>query len=185
MATFTLDASVKLLVARRVLVTGAAVSHARASLRAGRVRVVAADAGANLALLRVVRMFVAMTARASLIGAVLNVMRRVAAGAITMAGRLPRAQHREIFVARATGDGLLFGELMRLVAADASHVTAFEQRGGWHDRLGLLVTRHARGQRLGASGVLLLVASRANLVGRLASDRVRGRDVLVTVLARS
>jgi hypothetical protein len=126
MAALALDACVKLLIARRILVTGAAVSHARASLRAGRVRVVAADAGANLALLRMVRMLVAVTARASLIRAVLNVVRRVTAGALAVACGMPRAQHREIFVASATGDGLPFGELVRLVAADARHVTAFE-----------------------------------------------------------
>jgi hypothetical protein len=87
-------------------------------------------------------------------------------------------------VAGPASDGLVLSELMRLVATDTSHVTAFEQCGPGHDRLGLLVTRHARRERFRAGGVLLLMAGRANLVRSLPLNGVRRLDVLMTALAR-
>lgn len=130
-------------------------------------------------------MLVRVTARTGLIGAALNVVSRVTIGAFSMAGRVPGAEHREIFVTTPTGDGLFLAELVRLMAADASNVPAFEQCRRRHQRFGLCVTRHARAQRLRGRGVLLLVAGRADLVGGLAVDGMRGLDVLMTAFARS
>ena len=184
MAALARDAGVELLVVGGVLVTRAAIAHARARLGAGRVGVVAADARADLALLRMVRVFVGVAARTSLIGAALNVVRRVAVGAFSVARSMPCAQHRQVFVAGPASDGLVFAELMRLVAPDASHVAACEQCGRGHDRLRLLVTWHARRQRFGPRGVLLLMAGRANLVRSLTLDGVGRLDILMTALAR-
>lgn len=183
-AVFARGAGVEILVVGGALVTRAAVAHPRTRLGARWVGVVTADAGADLALLRVVGVFVGVAARTGLIGATQYVVRRVTAGALAVTRRAPRAEHRQIFVAGPASDGLVAGELMRLVTSDAGNVTAFEQRGRGHDRLTLLVTRNAGGQRLRAGGVLLLVAGRANLVRRLALHCVRWFDVLVTVLAR-
>jgi hypothetical protein len=69
MATLTRDAGVKLFVVGGVLVTRAAVAHPRAGLSAGRMGIVAADTGADLALFRVVWVLVGVTARTSSIGA--------------------------------------------------------------------------------------------------------------------
>jgi hypothetical protein len=183
-AALALDAGVELLVGRGVLVAGAAVPHAAAGGRARRVGVVATNASSDFALLGMVRVLVGVTARASLIGAALNVVSRVAAGALAMAGGVARAEHREIFVASPAGNRLLLAELMRLVAADASHVATFEERRRRHHGFGLLVTRSAGSERLRGCCVLLLMASRAHLIGRLTADGVRGLDVLMAVLAR-
>jgi hypothetical protein len=183
-AALALDASMKVLVARRVLVAGAAVSHACSGLGAGGVRVMATNARADLALLRMVRVLVGMTARAGLIGAAQHVVGRVAVRAIAVASGVARAQHGEILVAGATGHGFVFGELVGLMTADAGDVTPFEQSRSRYHRLRLLVTGDAGSQRLGASSVLLLVTGRTNLVRCLAADGVSGLDVLMTALAR-
>jgi hypothetical protein len=125
-AAFALNARVKFPLAGGVLMARAAITHARLDLRAGRMRVVAADARANLALLRMIRMLVGMAARARLIRAAANVVGRVAAGAFAMAGRMPRPEHGQIFMARPASHRLFLGELMRLVAANAGHVPALE-----------------------------------------------------------
>jgi hypothetical protein len=177
------DAGVELLIAGRVLVTRAAIPHARARLSAGGVRVVAADAGPDFPLLRMVRVLVGVAARTSLVGATLHVVGGVAARALAMTRSVPGAEHGQIFVTGPTSDGLFLAKLMGLVAADAGHVTGFEQRRRGHDRFALLVTGHARGQRLGASRVLLLMARRANLIRSLAPQGVGGLNVLVAVLA--
>lgn len=185
MAALARDARVELLVVGRALVTRAAIPHSHARLSTGRMRVVAADARSDPALLRMVRVLVGVAARASLIGATQYVVRRVAARALAMARGVTGAEHRQIFVAGPASNGLVLTESMGLVTTDAGHVTTVEQRGRRYDRLRLLMTRHARGQRLRAGGVLLLVAGRANLVRRLARDGVRRLDVLVAVLART
>jgi hypothetical protein len=184
-AALALDTGVKLALARRVLVARAAVTHAHASLGASGVRVVATDAGADLALLGMIWMFVGMTARAGLIGATFYVVRGVAIGAFTMPLGMARAEHREIFMTGAAGYRLLFAELMGLVTTDAGNVTRFEQGRRRHDGLGLRVTRHARRERLCRRGMLLLMARSAHLIRSLVGDGVSWRDVLVAVLARA
>jgi hypothetical protein len=91
MAALARDTGVELFVVGGVLVARAAISHARARLGAGGVGVVAADARADLPLLRMVRVFVGVAARTSLIGAALHVVRRVAVGAFSVARGMPSA----------------------------------------------------------------------------------------------
>lgn len=181
MATLAIDAAMKGLVAARFLVARAASAHTRSDLVARGVRIMTPDAAANLALLGVIRVLVGVTAGAGLVGATRDIVRRVAARTLAMTARVSRAEHCDVFMTAATGDGLLFAELMRLVTANASNVPPFEQRRRGHDRLRLLVAGHARAERLDARGVLLVVTRRANLVRRLARERVRGLNVLMTL----
>jgi hypothetical protein len=183
-ALLALDTRVERLVARGVLVARAAIAHARAG-GVGGMGIVAADAGAHSALFGVVRMLIGMTAGASSIGAALNVVRGVAVRAVFVARGVAPAEHRQIFMATPASDRLLFPELVGLVAADARHVPAVEQGCRRHQGLAVLMARSASGERLRAGGVLLLMASRANLIGRLAVDRVRWLDVSMAVLANT
>jgi hypothetical protein len=148
------------------------------------VRIVTADARTNSPFFGMVRVLVGMTTRASAIRAAPDVVRGVAVGAITMTGGVSRAEHGKVFVAGTTPDRLLLAELMRLVATDARYVATFEQGRRWHHGLCLLVARHAGGQGLRARRVLLLMTSRANLIGRLAAQGMGGLDVLMAALAR-
>ncbi len=185
MTTLAVHVGVEGFVAARFLVASAARADPRAELGAGGVRIVAAHAAADLALPRVIGVLVGVAARARLVGASRDVVRVVAARALTVTAGMPRAEHRDVFVAAATRDRLLLAELVRLMAADAGHVSALEQRASGDDRLGLLVAGDARGERFDAGRVLLLMARRANLVGCLAREGVGGLNVLVTRRAGS
>jgi hypothetical protein len=184
-AAFAIDAGVKRFVAACVLVTCAAITHARSQLRAGRVRIVTTNAGAHFAFLGVVGVLFGVTTRASLVGARHHVVSRVAVGALLVTLGMPRTQNRHVFVARTASHRLFLTELVRLVAADAGHVPSLEQRAGGHDRLRLFVTRHACLQRVGAGAVLLLVTGRAHLIRCLAAQGVGRLHVLVAVCAGS
>src|SRR5688572_1769 len=89
MAALALDAGVEFLVAGRVLVARAAISHAGSSSSRSRVWIVTADARADFALFRVIGMLIRMTTRASSIRASLDVVRGMAVGALSMAGSMP------------------------------------------------------------------------------------------------
>jgi hypothetical protein len=182
-AALALCSRVKLALAGGLLVAGTAVTHARSRLRASRVRIVATHARANFTLLGVVGMFVGVTTSAGLVRAVAHVMCGVAARAFSMPRCVTGAEHGQVFVTGPAGDGLVFTELMRLVAADAGHVPPFEQRRRRDQRLGLGVTRHTAGKRFCSGGMLLLVAGRAHLIGSLAFDGVRGLHVFVAACA--
>jgi len=182
-AAFAIHPGVKSFVTACVLVTRAAITHARSQLRAGRVRIVTANARAHFALFGMVRVLFCVTTRTSLVGARHHVVSRVAVGALLVTLGVSRAQNRHVFVARSASHRLFLAELVRLVAADAGHVPALEQRAGRHDRLRLFVAGHARLQGVGTRPVLLFVTGRAHLIRCLAAERVGRFHVLVALCA--
>jgi hypothetical protein len=125
-ATFAIHTSMKSLFAAGVLVTGAAVAHARLQLGTGRVRIVATDARAHPALLRMVRVLFGVATSARLVRAGHHVVSGVAVGALLVTFRVARAENRHVFVARSASDRFFFPELVRLVAADAGYVPTLE-----------------------------------------------------------
>ena len=165
MTPLTVDAGVKLLVTGRALVARAAVAHAAASLRACRVRIVAAHARTNLALFRVVGVLVGVTARARLIGTAPHVVLVVAVRALSMARRVPRREHGNVVVAGPALDCVILAETVRLMTAYAGDVTAVEQGSSGNYRSIFLVTRHASAERIRCGGVLLLMTRGADLIG--------------------
>lgn len=182
-ATLAVHAGMKSLVTACILVTRAALAHPRSQLCAGGVRIVAANARANPAFLRMVRMLFGVATSTSLVGAGHHVVCRVAVGALLMALCVSCAQNRDVFVARSASNCLFFTELVRLVATDARYVPAFEQRAGRHDRLRLFMTGHASLERVGAGTVLLFVTGRAYLVRCLPAQCVGRLHVLVALRA--
>lgn len=182
-ATLAVHTGMKSLVAACILVTRAALAHPRSQLCAGGVRIMAADARAHPALLRMVRVLFGVATSTGLVGAGHHVVCGVAVGALLVALCVSCAQNRHVFVAGSASDRLFLTELVRLVAADAGYVPALEKRAGRHDRLRLFMTGHASLQRVGAGTVLLFVTGRAYLVRCLPAQRVGRLHVLVALRA--
>ena len=181
--TLAFDAGVK----RRVFVCGlmarAAVAGARLRVAEAGMWVVTTDARACQALLRVIWLLGGVAPGTSLIGAAAHVVRTVAARALPMCRHARLTEHLHVLVTTAAGRGLFLGKFVRPMTAHALHVPAFEQRRCRDDRLPFRMARRAGAQGIRSRGVLFLVASGANLIGRLALERVRRSDLLMALTA--
>lgn len=174
------DAGVKVVVGRGLLMAATAV-FGLIDARAGRMRIVAADARAHNARLGMVGVHVLVAILASLAGRAFHVMRRVAAHTLVV-GRDPvAAEHVEIGVARAAGDDRLFREGVRSMAADALAMPTFEERRAGDDWALFGVAGCAGRQGVLARRVLVLMTGDAGLEWGLTAGSVAGLNVLVTI----
>jgi hypothetical protein len=180
-----LDARVKRRVLVRGLVARAAVAGARLGVAEAGVRIVTADARACLAFLGMIRLLGRVTPGAGLIWTALDVVWTVAARTLLMRRHARLTQSQDVLVTAAARRGLFLGKLVRAMAAHAFHVPALEQGARRNDRLLLRVARSTRSECIGGRRVLILVARRAHLVGRLALERVSGNDLAMTLAARA
>lgn len=183
MALLALDALVERFVRRRHLMACAALSDLRRRVRGRRVRIVAADAGARDAVLRVIRVDALVTSCAGPIRRSSDVVRHVAAGALPVGRDPSRSQDAFPLVARPALDRVGLREVVRAVAAHALAVPALEE-----SRLGDdgLVSRMALGtgaERVRARRVLVLVAGRADLDDGSPLGRMLGGDIGVALAA--
>src|SRR5688572_21640856 len=183
MALLAADASMKLRVGSGSLMAGAAGTCRRVDRPSGRVRVVASDAGASDAMLRMIGMDALVTTGASFVGCSPYVVGRMTGRTTSVLRDARGGENANVFVARTTFDRLFFLELVRAVAADALAVP-FRKQGARRDP-GLVtgVALAAHTERLGRRSVLVRVARRAHLGARLLLRGVRRRHVVVTVHA--
>jgi hypothetical protein len=132
-----------------------------------------------------IRLLAGVTPGAGLIGAATHVVGAVAARALLMGRHAGLTQHLHVLVTTAAGRGLFLGKLVRAMTAHAFQVPTFEQRRGRDQRLLFGVAGHARREGIRGRRVLFLMTRGADLIRRLAVDRMSWRDLLVALAARA
>lgn len=169
---------------RRGLLVAVAASPRRVlALLTGRVRIVAADALADLGGLGVVWVHAAVAARTGSLDVGLYGVRLVTRGALLVLLDLRATEQVQIRVARSAGHGAGSFKRVGLMTAHAGAVPACEQRAAWHQRLLLGVAIHAGVQRGCRPSVLMLMAGRTDLHARVLACAVRQRSLSQVVVA--
>lgn len=176
------DPLMQAFVVRGFVVARRAIARTVGGVRRIRVRVVAAGAGAGLAVFRVVRRYVRVATRARGRRGALHVVWVVTVGAFAVRFHPVAAEHQHVLVTVPASHSLVLLEIVRSVATRAFGVP-FEQGGLGNPRVLGPMARRAGSARFGGGGVLMRVTRGAGRDDVFAGRGMRGVD-FVAVAAR-